>query len=75
MKYVPLSNWTFEEKEAKRAEIAGLDDKHQITVLLLCTMDGKLLSKQVIYYAGKTPACLPKGEYPADWYLTYSENH
>ena len=74
MKYVPVSNWTFEEKGAKRVEIAGLDDKHQITVLLSCTMDGKLLPTQVIY-AGKTPACLPKVQYPADWYLTYSENH
>ena len=36
-------------------------------------MDGKLLPTQVIY-AGKTPACLPKDQYPADWYLTYSKN-
>ena len=49
-------------------------DKRQITVLLSCTMDGKLLPTQVIY-AGKTPACLPKGDIPTDWYLTYSENH
>ena len=54
-----MSNWTFEQKGAKRVEIAGLDDKRQITVLLSCTMDGKLLPTQVIY-AGKTPACLPK---------------
>ena len=26
-------------------------------------------------YAGKAPACLSKVQYPADWYLTYSENH
>ena len=37
-------------------------------------MSGKLLPTQVIY-AGKTPACLPKGTYPKDWYLTYTENH
>ena len=74
MKYVPVSNWTFEEKGTKRVEIAGLDDKRQITVLLSCTRDGKLLPTQVIY-AGKTPACLPKGDIPTDWYLTYSENH
>ena len=74
MKYVPVSNWTFEEKGTKRIEIAGLDDKRQITVLLSCTMDGNLLPTQVIY-AGKTPACLPKDGIPTDWYLTYSENH
>ena len=26
-------------------------------------------------YAGKTPACLPKCDYPSDCYLTYTENH
>ena len=65
MKCVPVSNWTFEKKAAKRVEIAGLYDKCQIIVLLLCTMDGKLLPTQVIY-AGKIPACLPKCQYPAD---------
>ena len=74
MKYVPVSNWTLKEKGGKRVETAGLDNKCQITVLLSCTMDGKLLPTQVIY-AGKTPDCLPKVQYPADWYLTYSENH
>lgn len=69
MKYVLVSNWTFETKGAKRVEIAGLDDKWQITVLLSCTMDGKLLSMQVIY-AGKTPACLPKIQHPQDWHVT-----
>ena len=74
LKYVPVSDWTFAEKGSKRVEIAGLDDKRQITVLLTCTMSGKLLPTQVIY-AGKTPACLPKVTYPKDWYLTYTENH
>ena len=74
MKYVPVSDWTFEEKGTKRVEIAGLDDKWQITILMSCAMDGKLLPTQVIY-AGKTPACLSKVECPKDWYLTYSENH
>ena len=54
-----FSDWTFEEKGTKRIEIAGLDDKRQITVLLSCSMKGKLLPTQVIY-GGKTPACLAK---------------
>ena len=74
LKYVPVSDWIFAEKGFKRVEIVGLDDKRQITVLLTCTMSGKLLSTQVIY-ASKTPACLPKVAYPKDWYLTYTENH
>ena len=74
LKYVPVSNWTFADKGSKRVEIAGLDDKRQLIVLLSCTMKGKLLPTQVIY-AGKTPACLPKADYPSDWFLTYTENH
>ena len=58
-KYVPTSNWTFKEKGIKRIEIDGLDDKRAITILLSCSMNGKLLPTQVIY-AGKTPACYQK---------------
>ena len=72
LKYVPVSNWRFADKGSKRVEIAGLDNKRQLTVLLSCTMKGKLLTTQVIY-AGKTPACLPKADYPSDWFLTYTE--
>lgn len=74
LKYVPTSNWTFEEKGMKRIEIAGLDDKRAITILLSCSMNGKLLPTQVIY-AEKTPACLPKVPYPEGWYLCYTGNH
>ena len=70
--YVPLSNWTFVGKG--RVEAAGLDNKHQLTVLLSCTMKGKLLPTQVIY-AEKTPTCLLRVDYPGDWYLTYTENY
>ena len=31
--YVPVSCWTLEKKGSKRVEIAGVDDKHQITTL------------------------------------------
>ena len=74
LKCIPVSDWTFEEKGTKRIEIAGLDDKRQIIVLLSCTVKGKLLPTQVIY-GGKTPACLPKVVSPKDWYLCYTENH
>ena len=74
LKYVPVPDWTFEQKGAKRVEIVGLDDKRQITVLLSCTLTGKLLPTQVIY-GGKTPACLPKRASPGGWYLCYTENH
>ena len=35
VKYVPVSNWTMEVKGSKRVEVAGADDKRQITALLL----------------------------------------
>ena len=38
MKYVPVFNWTFAEKGVKRVEIAGLNKKCDITVLLSCIM-------------------------------------
>ena len=65
LKSVPVSDWTFAERGSKQVEIAGLDDKCQITVLLTCTMNGKLLHTEFIY-ASKTPACLPKVNYQKD---------
>ena len=68
LKYVPTSNWTFEEKDIKMIEIADLDDKRAKTILLLCSMNGKLFPTQAIC-TGKTNACLPKVPYPEGWYL------
>ena len=64
---VPGSYWIFEEKGAKRVECEGLDDKHQITVMISATASGIFLPFQVFFkfiyllliYQGKTPACLP----------------
>jgi len=46
----------------------------QITVLLSCTLTGKLLPTQVIY-GGKIPARLPERASPQGWYLCYTVNH
>jgi len=75
LKDVPVPDWTFEEKGSKRVEIVGLNDKRQITVLLTCTLTGKLLPTPDFIYGGKTPACLPKRAGPEGWYLCYTENH
>ena len=74
IKYVPVSNWTMEVKGAKRVEVAGVDDKRQIMVLLSCTLNGKLLPVQVVY-KGKTPACLSKVPLPSGWHITFNPNH
>ena len=60
---VPSSQWTMEEKGAKRVECASVDDKHQITVVICATASGIFLPFQVIYQ-GKTPACLPRFTFP-----------
>ena len=58
----------------KRVEIAGLDDKRQITAVFAGTAKGDFLPPQLIYQ-GKTPKCLPSVRFPPDWNITYSENH
>ena len=37
-------------------------------------MDGNFLPPQLIY-AGKTPKCLPKVDFPEDWDIIFMENH
>ena len=77
MKIVPSTNWTMEKKGTKRVEIAGVDDKRQITAVFACAMSSKFLLMQLIY-KGKTTKCLPKLKdegFPSDWHITFTENH
>ena len=55
-------------------EIAGGDNKHQITVVFVATLDGDFLPPQLIYQ-GKTPRCLPNIDFPIGWDITFSENY
>jgi len=71
---VPTSNWTMHDRGAKQTKILGLQDKRQITVLMGCTMAGKLMPPQVVY-AGKTDACHPKFDFPREWDITHTESH
>ena len=50
-------------------EIAGIDDKRQITAVFGGTMAGDLI------YQGKTSKCLPSVDFPSDWRITFTENH
>jgi hypothetical protein len=73
--YVPVSSWTLEKQGAKRVEIAGADDKRQITVVFGNTMSGDFLPVQVIY-SGKTKRSVPTSiTFPKDWHVTYTQNH
>ena len=56
--YVPVSNYTMEKEGSKRIELAGIEDKRQITAVFSGAMSGVFLPMQLIYQ-GKTPKCLP----------------
>ncbi len=72
--YVPVSSWTMAKEGSKRVEIAGIEDKRQITAVFAGTMSGKFLPPQIIY-AGKTARCLPSVDFPEHWDFTYTPNH
>ena len=72
--YVPVSSWTMEVEGSKRVELAGKDDKRQITTVFAGSMTGDFLPLQLVYQ-GKTTRCLPQVNFPDDWHITYSENH
>lgn len=72
--YVPVSSWTMAKEGFKRVEIAGIDDKRQITAAFGCCLSGDFLPVQLIY-KGKTKKCLPSFAFPADWHVTFSHNH
>ena len=73
--YVPVGNWTQAKKGSTRVEVAGSEDKRQITAVFAGTKSGQFLPPQIIY-AGKTKKCLPSGvEFPENWHVTFTENH
>ena len=47
--YVPVGPWTMGEEGSKRMEIAGVDDKRQITVVFAGSFTGDFLPPQLIY--------------------------
>jgi len=63
-----------EEKGSKQIEVAGLNDKRQITAVFCASLVGEFLPVQLIYQ-GKTSACLPRYGFTDDWNITYTPNH
>ena len=63
-----------EVEGSKRVEVAGKDDKKQITAVLEGSCVGDFLPPQIIYQ-GKMPRCLPNYDFPEKWDITYSANH
>ena len=46
--FVPVSQWTMEVKGAHRVEIAGLNDKRQMTMVFAGTASGDFLPAQLM---------------------------
>lgn len=74
LKMVPSATWTMDQRGSKRVEMAGVDDKRQITALFCGTLTGDFLPVQLIY-KGKTARCHPKFKFPSHWHITHSPNH
>ena len=49
LNHVPVSQLTMKQEGAKRVEIDGKDNKHQITVVFGCSMSGDFLPLQLAY--------------------------
>ena len=67
----PLSNvspgkYTFNPKVGKTVPIKGVDNKWQDTATFTVSMTERFLPIQLIY-GGKTPRCLPRFDFPADF--------
>ena len=71
---VPSATWTMDKRGLKRVELAGTNDKHQITAVFCASITGDFLPVQLIY-KGKTDRCHPKHHFPSAWNITHSKNH
>jgi hypothetical protein len=71
---VPTSDYTVEERSAKRVKVNGLGDKRQVTATFAATMSGEFLPMQILY-GGKTERVHPKFKLPDDFDVWHSPNH
>ena len=74
VKIVPSSNWTLEQEGTARIEIAGLNDKRQVTATLAGSLSGELLPLQILYQ-GKTERCHPSQMFPDGFDIWHTPNH
>ena len=62
-------------KGSRRVEIAGLNDKQQMTAIFAGTASGTFLLPQLIY-SGSTEKSLPRNvQFPSDWDVTTTPTH
>ena len=71
---IPSQNWTMEQQGSSRVEIAGINDKRQVTLTLAGSMSGELLPVQLLYQ-GKMTRCHPYYSYPPGFDVWHTPNH
>ena len=64
----------FEVCGEKQVPVIANNDKRQITAVVGCSFNGKLLAPQLLY-EGKTDRCHPSVLFPADWDIFHTESH
>jgi len=62
------------DEGSQRVEVAGADDKRQITAVFGITLSGDFLPPQLIYQ-GTISKCLPSIRFPTGWDVNFTENH
>ena len=62
------------EYKSRKVEVAGVDDKRQITATFAASLSGSFLPFQLVYQ-GKTSKCHPSIDFPKGWHITHSSNH
>ena len=70
----PQGNILLIQKRQRPLPIKGIDDKRQITATFTVSITGKFLPIRLIYQR-KTPRCLTRFDFPADFNVTFSDNH
>ena len=71
---VPGLSWAMDLKGQQRVEIAAMNDKRQMTLVVCGSLSGYVLPFQLIYQ-GKTAASIPKVNFPKEWLVTTMEKH
>ena len=74
LKLVPVGAWTMAPEGSRRVEIAGLEDKRQITAAFAGTLSEEFLPMQLLYL-GKTHHCHPNFTFPDGFHIHHSPNH
>ena len=73
--YVSVGRSTMAKKGSKSVAIEGLNDKRNITLTFVATLDGQFLPLQIIY-GGNTSKSLPRGfKFPNGFLLAQNPKH